>query len=69
MMISVTINGEKRETSAETVVALLTEEKVPLDAKGVAVAINGSVIRKADWPYTTLIGGDVIEIVKPFSGG
>jgi sulfur carrier protein len=69
MMQALTINGERRETSAETVAALLAEEKVPLEAKGVAVAINGSVVRNADWGVTTLIGGDQVEIVKPFSGG
>lgn len=69
MTISITINGQQRKTSAGTVVAILSEEKVPMDAKGVAVAINGAVVRKPDWPNTTLTGGDIVEIVKPFSGG
>ncbi len=69
MTISVTINGEKREIAAGTVIAVLNEQNVPLDAKGVAVAINGALVRKPDWSDTPLAGGDVIEIVKPFSGG
>ncbi len=69
MTQALTINGENRETAAETVADLLKEENVPLEAKGVAVALNGSVVRRADWSATPLHAGDSIEIVKPFSGG
>jgi sulfur carrier protein len=69
MSLSLTINGEARQSAATTVTALLTEEGVKLDAKGVAVALNGAVVRKLEWGATALNDGDTVEIVKPFSGG
>ena len=68
-MLALTVNGEARETAATTVAALLREEEVPVEAKGVAVALNGAVVRRAEWDATALRCGDRVEIVKPFSGG
>ena len=68
-MPALTINGENRESTAATVAALLEEENVPLEAKGVAVALNGALVRRAEWQETALSAGDMVEIVKPFSGG
>lgn len=69
MSLSLTVNGETRASAAATVAALLEEENVPLEAKGVAVALNGAVVRKTEWHATPLAAGDSVEIVKPFSGG
>jgi len=69
MSVPLTINGEPRQSAATNVFALLTEEGVKPDAKGVAVALNGAVVRKAEWGTTELSEGDTVEIVKPFSGG
>ena len=69
MSLTLTINGESRASAAANVAALLEEEKIKLDAKGVAVALNGAVVRKAEWRATALADGDIVEIVKPFSGG
>ena len=68
-MPALTINGENRESTAATVAALLEEENVPLEAKGVAVALNGALVRRMEWQETALSAGDMVEIVKPFSGG
>ena len=68
-MPALTINGENRESTAATVAALLAEENVPLEAKGVAVALNGALVRRTEWQGTALSAGDMVEIVKPFSGG
>lgn len=68
-MPALTINGENRESTAATVAALLAEENVPLEAKGVAVALNGALVRRTEWQETALSAGDMVEIVKPFSGG
>ncbi len=68
-MPTLTVNGESRESAAATVAALLDEENVPRDAKGVAVALNGALVRRAEWGATALSADDTVEIVKPFSGG
>ena len=69
MTMALTVNGEAKQSAASTVAALLEEENVKLDAKGVAVALNGAVVRRADWHATSIAAGDTVEIVKPFSGG
>ena len=62
MTQTLTINGEPRQSSAATVAALLTEEGVKLDAKGVAVALNGALVRKIEWSATTLSHGDSVPV-------
>lgn len=69
LTVNVNVNGEARAIAAATVADLLAEEGVTPEAKGVAVALNGAVVRKADWHATPLQAGDQVEIVKPFSGG
>ena len=36
---------------------------------GVAVAVNGEVVRRANWPDVRLADGDEVEIVKATQGG
>jgi len=36
---------------------------------GVAVARNGEVVRRAEWPATALAEGDRIELVSATQGG
>jgi sulfur carrier protein len=63
----VTVNGERREITAQTVDALLSE----LDYAGthVAIAVNFDVLPKSRWADTTLKSGDEIEIITPRQGG
>lgn len=47
-------------------------EAVPLNgsnALGVAVALNGEVVRRADWSITRVQPGDKIEILRAVGGG
>ena len=69
MSVSIVMNGEPVAIQAETVIDLLNAEGIDPGAKGVAVAINGNVVRRGDWPNTAVSDGDEVEIVKPFSGG
>ena len=69
MSATIRVNGEKRVVSAATLDELLREETIDPEAKGVAVAINGSVVPRRAWSATRLAAGDAVEIVKPFSGG
>jgi len=69
MSFPLTVNGKPRATAAATVAGLLAEEGVTPETKSVAVALNGAVVRKADWNAVALQAGDSVEIVKPFSGG
>jgi sulfur carrier protein len=69
MEATICINGEDRRLAAATVIELLRAEGVDPGRRGVAVAVNGQVVRRSDWPSTPLSAGDAVEIVKPFAGG
>jgi sulfur carrier protein len=49
--------------------ALLHEKEIAPDARGVAVAINGTVVPRAAWSSTRLSAGDQVEIVRARQGG
>jgi len=38
-------------------------------AGGVAAAVNGEVVRRADWPSTRLAAGDEVEVLTAVQGG
>ena len=63
-----TVNGVS-EPLAATVAALLAARDIAPDGRGVAVALNGAVVRRADWATTALNPGDVVEIVRAMQGG
>ncbi len=66
---SIRVNGEIEPLAAATLSALLHEKEIAADARGVAVAINGTVVPRAAWPSTQLSAGDQIEIVRARQGG
>ena len=37
--------------------------------RGLAVAVNGRLVRRADWAATPLEPGDAVEIVRAMQGG
>jgi sulfur carrier protein len=37
--------------------------------RGVAVAVNGEVVPRTDWPATVLRGGDRVEVLSAAQGG
>jgi len=68
-MTQIRINGVDEEIAASTVSELLAARGVDPAARFVAVAVNGSVVRRSEWASTALAAGDNVEIVRPFSGG
>ena len=68
-MARLRINGLEEEVTATTVVELLTTRGVDPTARFLAVAVNGTVVRRSEWPSRPLSPGDNVEIVRPFSGG
>ncbi len=69
MTASIIVNGERAPLTATNVVELLQDAGVDPQARGVAVAVNGTVVLRRDWAQRRLVAGDLIEIVKPFAGG
>lgn len=66
-MISVVVNDVSRSFEGECLDALLGELSLP--AKGIAVAVNGEVVRRADWASHRLADGDVVDVVTAAQGG
>ncbi|WP_412541525.1 sulfur carrier protein ThiS [Longispora sp. K20-0274] len=58
----IVVNGV--ETEFEGTVSALTG-----DRRGVAVAVNGTVVPRSTWPATALADGDVVELLTAVQGG
>lgn len=71
MTTTVRVNGTDQPLPerTETLAALLRAEGIDADVRGIAVAVNGSVVPRRDWAATRLSGGEEVEIVKLFAGG
>ena len=67
-MTAIVVNGDRHESASQLsladAVALLSSAPT-----GVAAALNGEVIRRADWPRTLLQDGDEVEVVTATQGG
>ena len=61
------VNGERRETEARRIAALLAE----MDFTGtqLAIAVNRGVVPRARWADVELNDGDAVEIISPRQGG
>ena len=66
-MMQITLNGEIRQTNATTIAQLLAE--LQFEPTSLAVAVNQSVVRRADFATHELKQGDVIEIIRAVQGG
>ncbi len=62
------VNGRDEPLCAATLAELLSARGIA-DRRGVAVAVNGTVVPSGAWRERRLIAGDRVEIVRPFGGG
>lgn len=66
--MQVEINGDERELpEGASVLDALTVLGAP--SAGVAVAVDGSVVRRADWAGTPLADGARVEVLTAVQGG
>lgn len=68
-MTRLRINGVEAEVAAATIVELLAVQGIDPKSRFLAVALNGEVVRRAEWPRQALAPGDSVEIVRPLQGG
>jgi sulfur carrier protein len=66
--MTVTVNGQLRQVAAGTSVAQLIRSVTGQD-KGIAVAVNGEVLPRRDWPARALADHDQVEVVTAVQGG
>lgn len=66
--MEIVINGTPHdvanEISLDRAVALISTA-----ASGIAVAVNGHVVRRASWQSTRLAAGDRLEVLTAVQGG
>ncbi|HEY1177178.1 MAG TPA: sulfur carrier protein ThiS [Phytomonospora sp.] len=65
--MNVTVNGRAREIAAESTVADVVRQ-TSAEARGIAVAVNGEVVPRADWS-TALREADHVEVLVASQGG
>jgi sulfur carrier protein len=70
MSVPVILNGEERELqTGATVADLVAGLPGAPDGRGVAVALDGAVVRRAEWTSTEIAPGARIEVVVAVQGG
>ena len=64
------LNGrEVWERDGATIAELLVDLGVEPDARGVAVAVDGEVVPRGDWPTFAVVAGARVEAVTAVQGG
>jgi sulfur carrier protein len=68
--MTIELNGRTVELSAGATVAdAVIEAGADGDSRGVAVAVDGEVIRRVDWGKTKLRSDQSVEVVRAVQGG
>lgn len=62
------VNGHPHELPEGAVLTGLVAAVVP-NSRGIAVALNGSVVRCDEWSAIVLNEGDLVEVVTAHQGG
>lgn len=66
--MTLTVNGERWQVcDGVTVADVVARLAVP--EGGVAVAVDGAVVRRATWPITALRDGAHVDVVTAVQGG
>lgn len=66
----ITLNGEPRDLPAGATVAdAVLASGAPVDGRGVAVALDGEVLPRREWPLTSLEEGRQVEVLRAVQGG
>jgi sulfur carrier protein len=68
-MTRLRVNGVEGDVAAATLAELLLARGIDPKARFLAIAVNGAVVRRAEWLVRPLSPGDDVEIVRPLSGG
>ena len=63
-----TVNGRSQDRPGVCSVAALVAELTEAN-RGVAVAVNGSVVPRSTWARVDLVDGDSVEVLSAAQGG
>ena len=68
--MEILLNGKPRQLPAAMSLRQFLETlHLPTLERGVAVCLNGEVVRRAEWERTALKAQDALEIVQATQGG
>lgn len=67
--MTITLNGEDHDLAPATSVGDLVDEVRPAGRTGVAVAVNGAVVRRVLWDEVQLHDDDRVELLVAVQGG
>ena len=66
----IVLNGQRSELAAgESVTAVLARMGLDLDARGIAVAVDGEVVPRAAWDSFSLHDDARVEVLTAMQGG
>jgi sulfur carrier protein len=66
----IALNGEPRELAdGATLADAVRASGVEQDRRGVAVALEGEVVPRAEWDSTPLVEGRSVEVLAAIQGG
>ena len=66
---AITVNGQLQPYQSQTIRELLLARGFDPEKPGIAVAINASIVHRADWNSRQLQPNDRVEIVRATVGG
>jgi sulfur carrier protein len=67
-MITVVVNGQHWLIAANATIADVVA-RLSAESRGVAVALDGAVVPRANWAATQVRAGAVIEVLTAVQGG
>lgn len=67
--MKLSVNGEDREFSGSDTLQALLQEMGLASRKGIAVAVNQSVVPAREWPERALSEGDAVLVIQATQGG
>ena len=67
-MVTLTVNGKEREIEGAMDIPSFLKAN-GIDTQYIAVAHNGVILRREEFPTVMLDEGDTLEIVRPVGGG
>jgi sulfur carrier protein len=67
--MKVRLNDREEDISEQISLQSFLQQHGLTDAKGIAVALNHTVVPRKDWPETSLQQNDTILIIKATQGG
>lgn len=67
--MTITFNNHEREIQEQTSVQFFLNHFIGEKQNGIAVAVNETVITKAQWAYYVLQSNDKVLVIKATQGG